>query len=87
MWVMARLMSFLPAAAAAAAAAVCVVTRHVFHGVHMLLQFSSSAEGAGRPWAAGEKRYCKLVFIGKNLNRQELTQAFNACLVPADGSS
>eukprot|EP00878_Enallax_costatus_P000297 GHUV01000370.1.p1 GENE.GHUV01000370.1~~GHUV01000370.1.p1 ORF type:complete len:381 (+),score=104.97 GHUV01000370.1:147-1289(+) len=58
--------------------------KHVFQGVHMLLQFSSSAEGAGRPWAPDEKRYCKLVFIGKNLNRQELTDAFNACLVPAN---
>lgn len=27
--------------------------RHVFQGVHMLLQFTSSAEGVGRPWAAG----------------------------------
>eukprot|EP00775_Hariotina_reticulata_P009293 gene9293-9458_t len=50
-------------------------------------RFSSSAGGAGRPWAPDEKRYCKLVFIGKNLDRQELTDAFNACLVPADGSS
>jgi G3E family GTPase len=47
----------------------------------MLLQFSSSAEGAGRPWQPDEKRYCKLVFIGKNLNGKELTDAFNACLV------
>lgn len=55
--------------------------KHVFQGVHMLLQFSSSAEGAGRPWQPDEKRYCKLVFIGKNLDRKELTDAFNACLV------
>jgi G3E family GTPase len=55
--------------------------RHVFQGVHMLLQFSSSKEGAGRPWRPDEKRYCKLVFIGKNLDRKELTDAFNACLV------
>jgi G3E family GTPase len=46
-----------------------------------MLQFSSSAEGAGRPWAMGEKRYCKLVFIGKNLERAALTDGFNACLV------
>jgi G3E family GTPase len=57
--------------------------RFVFQGVHQLLQFSSSAEGAGRPWQAGEKKYCKLVFIGKNLNRKELNDAFNACLVSA----
>lgn len=47
----------------------------------MMLQFSSSAEGSGRPWQAGEKRVNKLVFIGKNLDREELTAAFKACLV------
>ncbi|KAF8062708.1 hypothetical protein HT031_004037 [Scenedesmus sp. PABB004] len=57
--------------------------KHVFQGVHMLLQFSSSAEGAGRPWREGEPRYCKLVFIGKNLDRAELNAAFDACRVPA----
>lgn len=57
--------------------------KHVFQGVHQLLQFSSSAEGAGRPWQPEEKRYCKLVFIGKNLDRKELNDAFNACLVAA----
>ena len=57
--------------------------RFVFQGVHQLLQFSSSAEGAGRPWQPDEKKYCKLVFIGKNLDRKELNEAFNACLVTA----
>lgn len=54
--------------------------RHVFQGVHMMLQFTSSAEGVGRPWGPDEKRVNKVVFIGKNLNRQELTDAFKACL-------
>ena len=27
-----------------------LLCRHVFQGVHMLLAFSSSADGAGRPW-------------------------------------
>jgi hypothetical protein len=31
--------------------------------------------------AAEEKRVNKLVFIGKNLNKKELEDAFNACLV------
>jgi G3E family GTPase len=57
--------------------------RFVFQGVHQLLQFSSSAEGSGRPWQPDEKKYCKLVFIGKNLDRKELNDAFNACLVAA----
>lgn len=54
--------------------------RFVFQGVHQLLQFSSSAEGAGRPWQPGEKKYCKCVFIGKNLDRKELNDGFKACL-------
>jgi hypothetical protein len=42
--------------------------------VHMLL------EGAlGRPWGALE-RTNKLVFIGKNLNREALAAGFRACL-------
>ena len=28
--------------------------RHVFQGVHMLMQFGSSAEGMGRPWVRTE---------------------------------
>ncbi len=38
--------------------------RHVFQGVHMLLQFSSSAEGVGRPWKEGEKRLSKVGTFG-----------------------
>ncbi len=40
-----------------------------------------SKDGVGRPWAEGEQRINKLVFIGKNLDRQELTNSFKACLV------
>lgn len=54
--------------------------KHVFQGVHMLLQFSSSAEGVGRPWKEGEKRLSKVVFIGKNLKRQELLDGLKGCL-------
>jgi G3E family GTPase len=57
-----------------------LLCRHVFQGVHMLLQFSSSEDGNGRPWQEGEKRVNKLVFIGKNLNRAELEASFRACL-------
>lgn len=38
--------------------------RFVFHGVHMLLQFGSSAEGLGKPWQPGETRVNRVVFIG-----------------------
>ncbi len=50
--------------------------RHVFQGVHMQLDAEPS-----KPWAAGEARVNKLVFIGKNLNRDELTGGFKSCLV------
>ena len=30
-------------------------------------------------WKEGEARESKLVFIGKNLNKEELTKAFHAC--------
>ncbi|WP_149109017.1 CobW family GTP-binding protein [Limnoglobus roseus] len=49
--------------------------RHVFQGVHMQLDAEPN-----RPWADGEPRVNKLVFIGKNLNRDELTSGFKACL-------
>ncbi|EFJ51795.1 hypothetical protein VOLCADRAFT_103294 [Volvox carteri f. nagariensis] len=58
--------------------------KHVFQGVHMLLQFSSSAEGVGRPWKEGEKRISKVVFIGKNLKREELLEGLQSCLAKPD---
>lgn len=50
--------------------------RQVFQGVHMQLDAEP-----GKAWAAGEPRVNKLVFIGKDLNREELTSGFKACLV------
>ena len=54
--------------------------RYVFQGVHMLLGISSSDEGAGRPWGAKEKKCNRLVFIGRNLNREELVAGFKSCI-------
>jgi G3E family GTPase len=48
--------------------------RFVFQGVHML--FDGKPD---RPWGA-EERFNQLVFIGRNLNRTELKEGFNACL-------
>ena len=31
------------------------------------------------PWEDGEPRQCKLVFIGKNLDKEKLTAGFDAC--------
>lgn len=50
--------------------------RHVFQGVHMLLDSQ-----ADKPWAPGERRSNKVVFIGRNLDRDELTSSLAACLV------
>ena len=55
--------------------------KFVFQGVHM--QFDGAPHTA---WEEGEARVSKLIFIGKKLDREELTAAFRACLVvPAQG--
>lgn len=35
----------------------------------------------GEKWAEGKERECRFVFIGRDLDRQELLDGFNACLV------
>merc|ERR1712107_970263 len=50
--------------------------KFVFHAVHM--QFSGKPTDS---WKDGEKRCCKMVFIGKNLDREELNKKFDDCLV------
>jgi len=50
--------------------------RFVFQGVHML--FDGRAD---RPWRATEPRASDLVFIGRKLDREALTQGFQRCLV------
>lgn len=47
----------------------------------MLLTFGSSAEGLGQCWQPGEKRTNKLVFIGRNLDREQLRADFQACII------
>jgi G3E family GTPase len=48
--------------------------RFVFQGVHML--FDGRPD---RPWG-NDRRHNSLIFIGRNLDRAELTAGFNACL-------
>jgi G3E family GTPase len=48
--------------------------RFVFQGVHML--FDGRRD---RPWGTSP-RSNKLIFIGRNLNREELTDGFKSCL-------
>lgn len=49
--------------------------KFVFQAIHML--FANSQEGA---WGPEEERKCKMVFIGKNLDREELTSGFMKCM-------
>jgi G3E family GTPase len=51
-------------------------TKFVFQGVHEQINFGPAKE----PWKAGETRVNKFVFIGKNLNREELTKSLMECL-------
>ncbi|MBI3821236.1 MAG: GTP-binding protein [Planctomycetes bacterium] len=49
--------------------------RFVFQGIHML--FDGRPD---RPWSKGEDRDNKLIFIGRNLNRERLEDGFRKCL-------
>ena len=55
--------------------------RYVFQGVHMLLQMTCSSQGDVAPWGVNEKRTNRIVFIGRNLDREGLTKSFEECLV------
>jgi G3E family GTPase len=48
--------------------------RFVFQGVHMLLDGDLQ-----QPWKPGETRESRLVFIGRNLNRDALAAEFESC--------
>ena len=51
------------------------LNRFVFQGVHML--FDGQADW---PWRADEPRLSQMIFIGRALDRAELTAGFRACL-------
>ena len=53
--------------------------RFVFQGVHMQLQLGSSNDGLARPWAPGEPRNSRMVFIGRNLDRAALQAGLDGC--------
>ena len=48
----------------------------VMWNVHKQINFGPVQQ----PWAAGEERVNKFVFIGKNLNRDDMTKSLMACL-------
>jgi G3E family GTPase len=49
--------------------------RFVFQGVHMILDGDHQ-----RPWGAGEKRESRIIFIGRQLPQDKITQGFEACV-------
>jgi len=53
-----------------------VKEKFVFQAVHM--QFKGTPQDE---WGKDEKRCCKIVFIGKNLDREELSNKFEECFV------
>jgi len=52
--------------------------KYIFQGVGMLFEGGFSADFL---WEEGEKRECRFVFIGRNLNKEELTKGVEACRV------
>jgi len=49
--------------------------RFVFQGVHMILDGDHQ-----RPWAEGERRESRIVFIGRNLDESRIRQGFEGCV-------
>jgi len=54
--------------------------KFVFQGVHEQINFGPS----DKPWGKDEERINKFVFIGKNLDRKELTKSLMECLFKDD---
>ena len=58
-------------------------TKFVFQGVHEQINFGPSQ----KQWTEGEERINKFVFIGKNLDKKELTASLMACLYKEEGAA
>ena len=54
----------------------------IFQGVHLLFEGRP-----GRAWAADEERLNRLVFIGRNLDKQKITEGFMNCITTENGAS
>jgi G3E family GTPase len=54
----------------------------VFQGVHLLFEGRP-----GRAWAEEEERLNRLVFIGRNLDKEKITQGFMNCITTENGAS
>ncbi len=53
----------------------------VFQGVHLLFEGRP-----GRAWAEDEERLNRLVFIGRDLDREKITQGFMSCITTETGA-
>ena len=51
--------------------------KFVFQGVHMIFTGGFNKDLA--PWKEGEKRTCRFVFIGRNLDEEKLKKGFMDC--------
>ena len=60
-----------------------VDTKYIFQGVGMLFTGGISEF----EWGPDEKRECRFVFIGRNLDKQELIDGVMACKVTEDASA
>ena len=49
--------------------------QYVVQAVHMLMEASFT-----KPWSPDETRESRLVFIGRNIDEQELRRQFDACI-------
>ena len=49
--------------------------RFVIQGVHMIVEGDHQ-----RPWKDDEARETRMVFIGRNLDREKIERTFNACI-------
>jgi G3E family GTPase len=54
----------------------------VFQGVHMLFEGRP-----GRAWSESEERVNRLVFIGRQLDREKITQGFMECITTGDSNN
>ncbi len=54
----------------------------VFQGVHLLFEGRP-----GRPWAEGEERLNRLVFIGRDLDGEKITAGFKNCISTGNGNN
>ena len=49
--------------------------KYVYQGVHMLFTGETL-----EPWGKGETRVNRLIFIGKNLDKESLAKSFESCI-------